>query len=181
MQMVNTVLKDQKLLIQYLSNISWSHSFTKYKLLIQYLSNISCSHMVSLFYQIQAAIFKNALNAILKKMTMTTMMRYRRPLVSGDTNLGIMTLEVMQCAHWLCSVHIGCCALVQCAHFAHWPPLIARESHFRQLDLATLLLVRFPDPLADELWVRGPFNSQSHTLLLMHIRLQSQSWLILFV
>ena len=31
MQMVNTVLEDQKLLIQYLSNISWFHSFTKYK------------------------------------------------------------------------------------------------------------------------------------------------------
>ena len=131
--------------------------------------------MVSLFYQIQAAIFKNALNAILKKMTMTTMMRWPGGLWS-------LVIPIWASWHWrLCSVHIGCCALVQCAHFAHWSPLIARESHFRQLDLATLLLVRFPDPLADELWVRGPFNSQSHTLLLMHIRLQSQSWLILFV
>ena len=159
MQMVNTVLKDQKLLIQYLSNISWSHSFTKYKLPFQ-----KCTERN----------IKKDDHDYDDEVT-------RRPLVSGDTNLGIMTLEVMQCAHWLCIVHIGCCARVQCAHFAHWSPLIARESHFRQLDLATLLLVRFPDPLADELWVRGPFNSQSHTLLLMHIRLQSQSWLILFV
>ena len=160
--------------------------------------------MVSLFYQIQAAdpifvkhfMLSHGLTLLpntschFQKCTERNIKKddhdyddevTRRPLVSGDTNLGIMTLEVMQCAHWLCIVHIGCCARVQCAHFAHWSPLIARESHFRQLDLATLLLVRFPDPLADELWVRGPFNSQSHTLLLMHIRLQSQSWLILFV
>ena len=103
-QMVNTVLEDQKLLIQYLSNISWSHSFTKYK-------------PFSIMHFSERNIKKDEVN--------------RRPLVSGDTNLGIMTLEVMQCAHWLlctcavrtlctlvvvqcahwlCSVHIGCCA-----------------------------------------------------------------------
>ena len=91
MQMVNTVLEDQKLLIQYLSNISWSHSFTKYK------RPFSIMHFSERNIKKDDHDYDDEVN--------------RRPLVSGDTNLGIMTLEVMQCAHWLCSVHIGCCAV----------------------------------------------------------------------
>ena len=171
MQMVNTVLEDQKLLIQYLSNISWSHSFTKCKQPISIMpwTQYSKRWPWLRWWGDQAAFG----------------LRWYQ---SGHHDIGgyaVCTL-VVECAHWLCSAHIGCgvCTLVvvQRAHCAHWSPLIARESHFRQLDLATLLLVRFPDPLADALWVRGwPCNSQSHTLLLMHIWLQSQSWLILFV
>ena len=64
--------------------------------------------MVSLFYQIQAANFNNALNAIFKKMTMTTMMRWTGGLWSP-------VIPIWASWHWrLCSVHIGCgvCTLV---------------------------------------------------------------------
>ena len=135
MQMVNTVLEDQKLLIQYLSNISWFHSFTKYKqpISIMHWTQYSKRWPWLRWWGEQAAFG----------------LRWYQ---SGHHDIGGYAVCILV-------VHIGHWLLCTCAHCAHWSPLIARESHFRQLDLATLLLVRFPDPLADALWVRRPCNS----------------------
>ena len=95
MQMVNTVLEDQKLLIQYLSNISWSHSFTKYKqpISIMHWTQYSKRWPWLQWWGEQAAFG----------------LRWYQ---SGHHDIGgyaVCTL-VVECAHWLWSVHIGCCA-----------------------------------------------------------------------
>ena len=92
MQMVNTVLEDQKLLIQYLSNISWSHSFTKYKqpISIMHWTQYSKRWPWLQWWGEQAAFG----------------LRWYQ---SGHHDIGgyaVCTL-VVQCAHWLlCSAHI---------------------------------------------------------------------------